>query len=189
MAPQETSTRARQDSGLIDLIAIDREARERNAAREAEEARARSEVPPVMHDLSAAEDDVDAFAQSMATPWSRLAKLDRRSKIAAAAGAALLAIGIAILSVGGSSSDPAKTAAASAPPPPSTALPANIPPPPPVTPAPAPAAESPARNAIATRVEATDKTKAKKPAASAPRKSSGKAGRGPKLMKVQSSGV
>jgi len=92
MAPQETSTRARQDSGLIDLIAIDREARERNAAREAEEARARSEVPPVMHDLSAAEDDVDAFAQSMATPWSRLAKLDRRSKIAAAAGAALLAI-------------------------------------------------------------------------------------------------
>ncbi|MFO0671232.1 MAG: hypothetical protein U0235_16655 [Polyangiaceae bacterium] len=140
-----------------------------------------------MHDLNAAEDDVDAFAQSMATPVIRASPSSIGEARSPRPLALRCAIGIAILSVGGSSSDPANAAAAPAPPPrrrrsrPASAAP-------PVTPA-QPRGESPARNAIATRVEATDKTKAKKPAASAPRKSSGKAGRGPKLMKVQSSGV
>lgn len=186
-----TSPRAPQDSGLIDLIAIDREARERAAVREAEEVRARSEVPPVMHDLSGAADDVDEFARSMASPWSRLAKADRRSKIAAACGGALLMLGIVIFSVSGSS-DAAKSAAVAAPPsPPSTALPANIPPPPPVpVAAPSEPAAKPAPVGAAARPTTEERapSKAKKPAAAAPRKGGGK-GHGPKLMKVQSSGV
>lgn len=176
--------REKQDSGLIDLIAIDRDAKAAAAA--AEKARASAPIsetpPPYAIDLGSG-DDVDMFAMRMQKPWQKFS----RAKIAMAAGGVLLfLIGIAVATSG--SSEPAKKAVATTQAT-TTPLPSSIPPPPPVetltqaaAPAPVAAAPVPAKEPTVANVPA--KHKAKSSARKAPR---GKGG--PKLMKVQSSGV
>jgi hypothetical protein len=168
------------DSGLIDLLAIHNQAK----AEAAQAAVARMSDPPSMPpgaftiDTAAADDaELEAVLAANARK--------RKAIIGAGAAAAALVIGlVALVSSGGS--EPPKAAAAArakveaAPPPPAAAAPsASV-----TVEAPAAAAQTPPPPTTGTR-EAAKPPKAKgAPAKAAPRKSAG-----PKLQKVQSSGV
>lgn len=189
------------DSGLIDLIAMDRDARaaEQQARQALRAPRVHSvrsvnsviaETPsaaPMSRDIasSLSDDDLDKFAASMSSPWQRIS----RAKIAMAAGAVVVVlVGITVLA-GGSGDSKAKAAAAIAAASTSTSLtpPApSIPPPPPQVEATKPAAVTPAPPTTqATAVAAKSKPdKARRSTPSRKARSSG-----PKLTKVASSGV
>lgn len=194
MPPEETSPRPQLDSGQIDLIAMDRDARAAMAKME-EEARAKKAPPsPTSTAPWAVEsslddgDDVDVFAQSLSSPWKRIPRV---KLIAGGAGAFVLLLVIAIFASGGSNDD-AKKLAAAVPTPSATdtaaALPPGIPPPPAATtPAPTPApttATTDAKPPTTTVADAKPSHGAKGHKPSRRVKPSG-----PKLMKVQSSGV
>jgi hypothetical protein len=173
---------------MIDLIAIDREAR---AAVAAQEAQARKvahpdSTAPLARDLESA-GDLDEFALAMQSPWKRMPKAKKKFvAIGGGVGAAFL-IGIAILA-GGSGDSSSKAAAVAvatsmpAPPPP------QIPPPPAETAVPTPAtppATAPTgTHSMASTSHADHPHHAK---AGAPRKKPKSSG--PKLQKVQSGGV
>ncbi len=178
-----TSARAKADSGLIDLFAINREAKAaEQAAKEEALARARSEVPPPVilgPSPHFASDDVDDFAAAMSSPWRRVSKV----KVAiAGGGVALLLICVAIFSSGG---DSAKSAAMASPPPPATTaapLPSTITPP-----APDESVQATAAKPVPTTTAESPRAEKKVRKSSAPKRKV--LSKGPKLQKVQSTGI
>lgn len=172
------------DSGLIDLIAMDRDARAAH--------RVIADTPsaaPMSRDVasSMSDDDIDKFAASMSSPWQRIS----RAKIAMGAGAiAVVLVGIALLTgAGGGDDAKAKTAAASAAAT-STSMPAlpppSIPPPPPPVETAKPAAVTAAPPTTHSTAIAA-KSKPEKARRSTPARKVRSSG--PKLTKVASSGI
>lgn len=189
MLPEETPPRPQLDSGQIDLIAMDREARE--AMQKMEQEALAKKAPPTPPSTapwaveSSLDDDAE-FARSLASPWQRIPRV---KLIAGAAGAFVLLLVIGIFASSGGSDDAKKTTAAlPAPPEPTvTALPSSIPPPPAATPEPAATTATVAAKPPTT----TPNTIADaKPHNDKPRKPSRRVKpSGPKLQKVQSSGT
>jgi hypothetical protein len=178
--------RARADSGVIDLFAIHKQA---------------SEAPPAPSPLASA--PPPAFTTDLLStpksgpdlgldiddenPFGNQGTKKKPVYFALAGAAALLVIGVAIASFSGGS-EPAKPAAA-AKQPAATAEPAPVPPPPVMTAeAPKPAAPTPAAPSTGA-VETKAKAPATHGAHAAARKASPKKSSGPKLEKVQSTGV
>lgn len=170
------------DSGVIDLFAIHKQASEAPPA----PSPLASAPPPAFTtdllsvpksgpDLGLGLDDENPFGTSGAK---------KKPVYFALAGAgALLVIGVAIAAFSGGSEPPKAAAAANAPA--VTAEPAPAPPPPPVVPTAEPAAPTPAAPSTGTVAS----SKAPHARGGAARKAAPKKASGPKLEKIQSTGV
>jgi hypothetical protein len=173
--------RARADSGVIDLFAIHKEA---SVAPPAPDPLASAPPPAFTTDLLSAPKSAPDFGLDIDddNPFGQPGAKKKPVYYALAGAGALLVIGIVIAAFSGS--EPAKAAAAQKPA--VTAEPAPAPPPPPVqTAEPTPAAPTPAApstGAVASSKSPPARAGARK--AAAPKKASG-----PKLEKVQSTGV
>lgn len=183
MPSTESPTREAYNSGLIDLIAIDRDARasQKRAEEAAAAERFKSSTPPPIvlapYGGARASEDVDDFALAMQSPWQ---KMSRAKKVLAVAGALGLALGMLALATSGGDNTAKATAAKSEP----MATAVAAPPPPPPPPAPAPTTEASVTKVAPAPMAAPPP--AKGGAKAGPKKARGG---GPKLVKVQSGGV
>lgn len=174
--------RPKQDSGLIDILAMQRQAQEERRAAESIPAPAPLSLAPYALDAAlGGDEELDAMAAAMKR--SPLSKIPKKFLVAggAVAGFLLLVLGVVAVT-GGGDDEPTASAGAEAPlamaaaaAPPAPAFDERVPPPPPAIeePEPEPVKAKPAAKVAPKR--------AKKP---------GKAHRrGPKLMKIQSGGT